>query len=155
MLRDASDRDLADFGELPSRTDDSLASLTICVEGMRLSTVIGIDEDEADDPQPLLLDLHAGLQHARSCRTDDIGDTLNYATLRARLHRLMREHDVRLLESLANLIAEVTLEEFGAHWVRVNLRKPGKFRDVGSVGVVLLRRSAEVLRPRVCPEFCV
>lgn len=119
-------------------------SLAICIEGMRLSTVIGIDKDEAHDSQPLILDLQAGMWSMQPCYSDAISDTLNYAALRDRVHRLMREHRVRLLEALAGQLADIALLEFGARWVRIKLCKPTKFEDTDSVGVVLLRMSKGV-----------
>jgi dihydroneopterin aldolase len=53
---------------------------------------------------------------------------------------------MQLLEALAEEIARLTLEDFGAHWVRVVLVKPGKFEDVESVGVAIERRRE--VRPR-------
>jgi dihydroneopterin aldolase len=41
-------------------------------------------------------------------------------------------HKLQLLEALAEEMARLTLEDFGAHWVRVVVEKPGKFEDVAA-----------------------
>jgi dihydroneopterin aldolase len=115
----------------------------VFIEGLVLQTVIGIHHDELHDPQPVRVDLAAGLPRSGACDSDRIADTINYAELRERLHRLAAEHGVRLLEALAEEIARITVCEFGAHWVRVALAKPRKFEDLQAVGVVIERRRTD------------
>ena len=103
-------------------------------------TVIGIHAGELHDPQPVTIDLWAGVPHLRACESDSIADTIDYGELRARLHRLLREHRVRLLESLAEQIGRIAIDEFHAEWVRVRVSKPRKFEDTAGVGVVIERR---------------
>ena len=50
------------------------------------------------------------------------------------------EADRETLQRLAEKIAQLLIADFGAHWVRVSLAKPGKFDDVESVGVLIERR---------------
>lgn len=114
----------------------------IFVEGFRGDTVIGIDDGELHAPQPLLIDVHAGVPHARACETDRIGDTIHYGLVAERLRRLMAEHRLQLLEAFAEAIADILLHEFGARWVRVKVVKPQKFADVQAVGVQIERHAA-------------
>lgn len=120
----------------------------IFVEGFRGETVIGIDSNELHRPQPLEIDVHAGVPHARACETDRIGDTIHYGVVAARLRRLMAEHKLQLLEAFAEAIADILLVEFGAAWVRVRVVKPRKFEDVDSVGVQIERRARPAEGPR-------
>ena len=111
----------------------------IFIEGFRGETVIGIHETELHHPQPLVIDVHAGLPHARACDTDRINDTIDYGVVCERLRRLMVEHRLQLLEALAETIADILIGEFGASWVRVKVVKPKKFSDVSAVGVQIER----------------
>jgi 7,8-dihydroneopterin aldolase/epimerase/oxygenase len=113
----------------------------IFVEGFRGHTVIGIDASELDEPQPLVIDVHAGVPRAKACDTDRIGDTIHYGLVRERLLRLMTEHRFQLLEALAETIADIVIGEFGARWVQVKVVKPHKFADVDAVGVQIERRA--------------
>lgn len=119
----------------------------VLIEGFCAATVIGIHQGE-DVPQPLVIDIHAGVPHARACDTDDIGDTIDYSVVRTRLLRLMGEHRLHLLEAFAEAIADILLDEFGASWVRVRVVKPDKFDDVQSLGVQIERRA----RPQQQPQ---
>ncbi|MBX3605282.1 MAG: dihydroneopterin aldolase [Piscinibacter sp.] len=118
----------------------------IFIEGFTGETVIGIHTSELHQAQPIVIDLHAGVPRARACDTDRIGDTIDYSVVRERLHRLLREHRLQLLEAFAEAVADILLDEFGAHWVRVKVVKPRKFEDVQAVGVQIERFAPE--RPR-------
>jgi len=128
----------------------------IFIDGFRGSTVIGIDDDELEIPQPVRIDLAAGLPRSRACSTDDIGDTIDYGVVRAALGELLQTHRYQLLEAFAEAIAGLLINRFGAHWARVAVTKPRKFDDVDGVGTIIERhrpaapspspqRSAEVL----------
>ncbi len=123
---------------LPRAGDEPLD--LIFIDGFMGQTVIGIHESELHLPQPLVIDVCAGVARARACDTDLIGDTIDYGELRLRLRRLMTEHGVRLLEALAEQVAHIALVEFGAQWVRVRIAKPAKFEDTDAVGVMIERR---------------
>jgi dihydroneopterin aldolase len=114
----------------------------VFIEGLTAHTVIGIHDNELHVPQPVVIDVSAGVARARACDTDRIGDTLDYSQLRERILRLMAEHRVQLLEALAEQIAHIVLYEFRALWVRVRLAKPRKFDDVQAVGVLIERHRA-------------
>lgn len=112
----------------------------VYINGFTAQTVIGIDASELHDPQPVRLDLAIGMPSIRACLTDRIEDTVNYAAVHDALGLLMASHGVQLLERLAEKVAQLLIEDFGARWVRVSLAKPAKFDDVDSVGVVIERR---------------
>ncbi len=134
---------LMPLSSLPQSDTTGAALDLVFIEGLTIATVIGIHHTELHDPQPVRVDLAAGLPRAAACDSDRIGDTIDYAVLRERLHRLFAEHKVQLLEALAEEIARITVCEFGAHWVRVGLAKPRKFEDLAAVGVVIERRRAD------------
>ena len=128
---------------------DAQALDIIFIDGFTGQTVIGIHDSELHRPQPLVIDLQAGVPRARACDTDQIGDTIDYGEVRGRLQRLLAEHGVQLLEALAEQIADILLHEFRAHWVRVRVAKPHKFDDVQAVGVMIERRRTAPLAPVV------
>ncbi|WP_371262079.1 dihydroneopterin aldolase [Rhizobacter sp. Root404] len=115
----------------------------IFIEGFTGETIIGIHESELHRPQPLVIDVHAGVPHARACETDRIHDTIDYGVVAERLRRLLAEHRLTLLEAFAETIADILIGEFGARWVRVKVVKPRKFADVGAVGVQIERVAPE------------
>jgi len=136
---------------LPLRASAPAAATTLAgrpldvifVEGLVGQTIIGIYSEELHQTQPVVIDVHAGVPRARACDTDQIGDTIHYGLVRERLVRLLAEHRLKLLEAFAEAIADILLDEFGAHWVRVKVVKPKKFDDVDAVGVLIERHAAD------------
>lgn len=114
----------------------------VFIEGFSGRTVIGIHDSELHAPQPVTIDLCAGIPRALACATDRIADTIDYGVLRQRLVRLLQEHRVQLLEALAEQVARIAIDEFHAHWVRVRIAKPRKFEDTDAVGIMIERRRA-------------
>lgn len=127
----------------------------IFIEGFTGQTVIGIHDTELHRPQPLVIDVHAGVPRAAACSSDRIGDTIDYSVVRERLHLLLREHRVQLLEAFAETIAEILIEEFGARWVRVKVVKPRKFDDVDAVGVMIEREAGQTAAPALAKSAAV
>jgi dihydroneopterin aldolase len=136
--------DHADEPGLPGASGEEALD-RVFLEAFTGQTVIGIHASEFHEPQPVTIDLCAGVPRLRACETDSIADTMDYGVLRERLHRLLREHRVQLLEALAELVARIAIDEFHAHWVRVRVAKPRKFEDIAAVGVVIERRRAAPL----------
>jgi dihydroneopterin aldolase len=122
----------------------------IFIEGFTGETVIGIHDSELHKPQPLVIDVHAGLPRSFACDTDRILDTIDYSLVRERLLRLLAEHKLKLLEAFAETVADILIGEFGASWVRVKVTKPKKFDDVQAVGVQIERLASEAA---VMPHF--
>lgn len=133
---------LADL-HAPAPRPDLPALDLIFIEGYTGQTVIGIHDSELHRPQPLVIDLVAGTPRSRACDSDQIGDTIDYGVVRERLGRLLAEHQVKLLEALAETIAQILVVEFRAAWVRVRVAKPHKFPDVQAVGVQIERSAAD------------
>jgi dihydroneopterin aldolase len=113
----------------------------ILIEGFRGQTVIGIHGGE-DVAQPVRIDVAAGLPRSLACSTDRIADTIDYSAVRDALRDLLARHRYKLLEALAENVAQMLLHDFGAHWARVVVVKPAKFDDVDAVGVAIERRRA-------------
>jgi dihydroneopterin aldolase len=56
--------------------------------------------------------------------------------------------EFKLVETLAQRIALLVLEDFGVAWVRVSLNKPGAIRGSRDVGVTIERTRADLEPPR-------
>lgn len=114
----------------------------IFINGFVGETVIGIHHDELYRPQPVRVDLAAGVPRSLACDSDRIGDTIDYGVVREALREMLSSHTCQLLEAFAEGVAALLLERFDAQWVRVGVTKPRKFDDVEGVGVIIERRRA-------------
>ena len=68
----------------------------------------------------------------------DVAEGIDYDKVTTRGREVASGH-VNLVETLAERVARLVLEEFGAAWVKVSIAKLGILKDVGLVGVTIER----------------
>ena len=111
----------------------------IFIDELRLSTLIGIYPRERVVPQTVEMSLQIGTSTVSAGASDDIGDTIDYAVVVERLRSELAGQHFNLLEKLAEYVAGLLIEQFGARWVRVSIAKLGMMRGVKRVGVIIER----------------
>jgi len=111
----------------------------IYLKDLEIETIIGIFDWERRVKQKIRLDLEMAADIRRAAATDNIEDTLNYKSVAKRLIQFVEGSEFQLVETLAEKIADILINEFGIPWVRVKLNKPGAIRYAGDVGVVIER----------------
>ena len=109
------------------------------IDEFRIPMRIGIYPREQHVPQTLEISLQIGTSTARAGDSDDIRDTIDYAAVVERLRADLKERHFLLLEKLAEYVASVLLDDFGAVWARVSVAKPGVMHGVRRAGVVIER----------------
>lgn len=115
----------------------------IFIDDLRLSTLIGIYPREMTVPQLIEISLQIGTSTAGAGTSDEIGDTIDYAVVVDRLRCELAARRFKLLEEkLAEYVATMLLDDFGAAWVRVSIAKLGVMRDVRRIGVTIERGTA-------------
>jgi dihydroneopterin aldolase len=107
----------------------------------RLELIIGLYEWERKAPQPVMIDLEIGLYDHRAGHTDDVADTIDYGKVAERIMEVTASREIRLVETLGEIIADLVRHEFGAPWVRVAVRKLAIRRDVKELGIIVERGS--------------
>jgi dihydroneopterin aldolase len=112
---------------------------TIFLRDLRIDTVIGIWDWERKIRQTVSIDLEMGADIARAAASDAIDDTLNYKAVAKRVQQFVDDSAFQLVETLAEKIAAVILDEFDVPWVRVRVNKPGAIRGASDVGVSIRR----------------
>ncbi len=111
----------------------------IFLREVRAATLIGVYDWERHAPQTLEIDLDIGIPSETPCHSDNIGDTIHYGEVVERVRTSLAEQHFLLIEALAEHIAHLIRDEFGAAWVRVSVTKPGILPDVAKVGVTIER----------------
>jgi len=111
----------------------------ILIEGLRVSCVIGVNESERTAKQEVVLDiaLHADVRAAG--RSDDIADTVDYGAVARSVAEHVAGSSFRLLEALAESVADVCLADARVTRVDVRVRKPGALRLADTAGVEITR----------------
>lgn len=115
---------------------------TIFLHDLKVETVVGIWDWERRIRQTISIDLEMGADIRRAAATDNIDDTLNYKAVAKRIQQFVGDSSYQLVETLAENIAAIILDEFDVPWVQVRVNKPGAIRGSRDVGI-LIRRSKE------------
>ena len=110
----------------------------IFVRDFRLQTLIGFHRRERLVPQTIRLDLEIGIENMAVFSSDKVTDCIDYDKVTTRIREIASEH-VNLVETLAERVARLVLDEFGASSVKVSIAKLGILKDVALVGVSVER----------------
>ncbi len=113
----------------------------VIIHDLRIETVIGIYDWERKIRQTISLDIEMATDIKKAAETDNIDDTLSYKDVAKRLIDFVEAADYELVESLAEKICSIIMQEFAVPWVRLTLHKPGAVRGSKSVGVKIERGS--------------
>jgi len=80
-----------------------------------------------------------GVDIRRTAKTDSIDDALNYKGVAKRVQQFVAESEFQLVETMAENIAELVLDEFDVPWIQVRVGKPGAIRGADNVGALIHR----------------
>lgn len=119
----------------------------IHIRDLRFRCIIGIHEEERRERQDVVVNLTLWVDLALACRTDRIADTVDYKTLKKDILALGEQSRFKLIEALAQRIADLCLKDKRIRQVRVCVDKPTALRFARSVAVEIVRRPAEDRRP--------
>ncbi len=111
----------------------------VYISDLKVDTVIGIYDWERRIRQTVSLDLEMAADIARAAASDHIDDALNYKAIGKRIIQYIEDSDFQLVETLAERVAQLVLEEFGVAWLKLRLSKPGALRGSRDVGVIIER----------------
>jgi len=115
----------------------------IVFRDLRIEVLIGIHKREQHAPQTVSLDLEIGLPGDAVFSSDRVADTIDYQQVAIRIKTLAASGHFRLVETLAERIARLLLEDFGAPWVRVSAAKIGILPNAKFVGVTIERKRGQ------------
>ncbi len=117
----------------------------VIIEELRLPARVGVYDYEKSCGQTICISLKFGLPSQACFRTDNVADTIDYAQVAEALRRLTVSQHFNLIEYLAEQVARLVIDEFGALWVRVKARKIGIVPDAAFVGAVITRLNVKTL----------
>ena len=111
----------------------------IFIHALKTEAIIGIFDWERQVKQTVIVDIEISADVRKAALSDSIDDTLNYKRVAKRVLAFVEESKFHLVETLAEHVAMLILEDFGIAWVRISLSKPGAIRNSRDVGVMLER----------------
>ena len=112
----------------------------ILLRDLRVEALIGIHKRERYVAQTVSIDLDIGLPGTAVFKSDKVADTIDYEKVALGIKALAASGHFRLVETLAERIARLLLDEFGAPWVKVSVAKIGILGNAKFVGVTIERK---------------
>ncbi|MDG9885599.1 dihydroneopterin aldolase [Pseudomonas putida CSV86] len=112
----------------------------VFIEGLEVDTVIGAYDWERGIRQCLRLDLRFAWDNRPAAAGDDLSLALDYASVSARIQAFAEQAQFELVETFAERLAKVLMDEFNIPWLSLKLTKPGAVpAATGGVGVEIER----------------
>ncbi len=112
---------------------------TICIQGLRVSTLIGVYDWERTQNTELLFDVELDADLSKAMSTDHVEDTIDYAQVAEFIQKTAVTCQFELLEALGNKIMVAVLEHYPAHTIRLAITKPDILPDAQNVTVKMSR----------------
>lgn len=114
----------------------------ILIRNLRSQCIIGEEPWEREIPQEVRVDLEFNTSIDRAGRSDDLRDTVDYATAAQAVLAYIRESRFRLLETLAEGIAQLCCTQFRVDAVTITLWKRSTLTGVDEFGIRCTRQRA-------------
>ena len=125
---------------LPARPYNRATMDAIVIRDLRVEALIGIHKRERHVTQTVSVDLDIGIPGAVVFKSDKVADTIDYEQVALRIKSLAGSGHFRLVETLAERIARLLIDDLGAPWVKVSVAKIGILANAKFVGVTIERK---------------
>ena len=97
----------------------------VYIHGLNIETIIGIFDWEREQKQTVTIDLEMGTDIRPAALSEDIDKALDYKQVAKRLIAFIEPAEFLLIETLAERIAQLVMEEFSVPWLKLQVGKPG------------------------------
>ena len=126
----------------------------VYIRQLKVDAIIGIHDWERRVRQTLVLDLEMGLRSGDADaapggagESDSAGaadatvPAVDYETVSEHVTGFVQAGEFRLLETLAQRLADELLSAYNLPWLKLRVGKPGALPDADAVGVLIERKS--------------
>jgi 7,8-dihydroneopterin aldolase/epimerase/oxygenase len=140
--------------ETPRIADSVRALRHVFIRDMMLMASIGVHPHELAAPQRVRINIDLAVEDdgarplsRRPVGRDVLSRVVDYETLADQVRSIVSAGHVRLVETLAERIAEACLADRRVHLARIRLEKLDVFADAASAGVEIERRQTDLSTP--------
>ena len=113
---------------------------SVLIQQLAVKTTIGVYEWEKKIKQTLLFDITMLHDTMDAAKSDNINDALDYFEVSKAVTEYVEGNAFELIETVANRVAELILNQFNVAEVAIKLLKPGAVENAASVGVSITRK---------------
>lgn len=111
----------------------------VLIEGLTISTTIGVYDWEKKIKQKLILDLEMAWDNQPAGKSDDISLCLDYFQVSQTISTFIQSSKFELIECVAEQVADLVIIKFGVKWIKVKVSKPGAITNANNVAVLIER----------------
>ncbi len=111
----------------------------LLIQGLAVECRIGVSEEEQAKAQTMWIDLAMSIDAAKAARHDDVREAVDYAALVGAMTQCVQDKPYRLLETLAEDVAALILQQFGVPQVTVRVKKRAPLPGIDYAAVEITR----------------
>ena len=111
----------------------------VYIKNLEVEAIIGIFAWEREVKQIISINIEMDFNNKKAARTDNIKDALDYKKVGKIVTAYVKKSKFKLVERLAEKIAQIILKEFPVSSLIVSVTKPGAMRGSESVGIRITR----------------
>ena len=111
----------------------------ILIQDLRVRAIIGVNDDERDNPQDLVINVSLTTDTRAAGVSDQLEDTVSYSAISKRIVTLTEASSFLLIERLAEEIARACLTDERIEKVVVRVDKPRALRYARAAAVEIER----------------
>ena len=111
----------------------------IAISDLRFRCIVGVQEEERCEKQDIVAQILLFADLRRAGRSDAIEDTVDYKALKKQILAAAEQSRFRLIEALAQSIADICLSHDRVKRAAVTIEKPGALRFARTVSVRIVR----------------
>ena len=111
----------------------------VFINQLTVETTIGAYDWEKTIKQTLKIDLEMAWDNKAPALNDDLTKALDYATVSQRITSWLEAQKIELIETVAERIATMLMDEFAIEWLKLTIHKPDAVANAAGVGVRIER----------------
>lgn len=112
---------------------------TLIIKDLNISMYIGVGDAEHESPQNVRINILMDVANYTDWKSDNIDDVVCYASIIETIKTISQSRHFKLVETLAEVIAQDCLKDNRIRSIRVKIEKTDIFDDTDSVGVEIAR----------------
>lgn len=118
----------------------------ITVEGARFCVHLGVTKEERVREQEIIVDFILFFNTQLSAQTEDISDTIDYYPVCQRIGELLKKQEYKLIETVAERIAQNILKSFKVRKILVRVRKQHALSFAQYAAVEIVREAEQPIK---------
>lgn len=111
----------------------------ILINGLECWSLIGVYDWEREAKQALLVDISLTIDLSTAAKSDNVDDTINYATLAEQIEEIALASEYQLLEALADHMMSFLFAKYHPEQAIIRITKPNILANAKNVTVELSR----------------